>query len=183
MLMVESFGNVSFCCLCSTYTTNHVFVCTNNNYNAALHNLPFISTCLGKDSVSPGDNGVFKVIECSEKPSRLQTITKIEKENDTTIKIFGGLSAKLVLPTHMSYIMTFKEVSHRQLQFSVEITQRDPSMEDYDRLILTYESRAEENFYGFGEQFSCASVKGQKVPILVRYVVVGVDIFTQLNMY
>ncbi|KAL9545801.1 hypothetical protein MBANPS3_006978 [Mucor bainieri] len=134
----------------------------------SLHNQPFLSTCLGKDSVSPGDNGVFKITECSEKPSRLQTITKIQRENDTTIHIHGGLSAKLVLPTHMDYVMTFKEVSHRQLQFSVQVTHRDPSMEDYDRLILTYESRADEHFYGFGEQFSHASVKGQKVPILVR---------------
>ncbi|CEP11093.1 hypothetical protein [Parasitella parasitica] len=134
----------------------------------SLHNLPFLSTCLGKDSVSPGDNGVFKITEHSEKPSRLQSITKIEKENDTTVKVFGGLSAKLVLPTHMDYVMTFRQVSHRQLQFSVEITHRDPSMEDYNRLILTYESRPEEHFYGFGEQFSYVSVKGQKVPILVR---------------
>ncbi|KAI8641325.1 glycosyl hydrolases family 31-domain-containing protein [Parasitella parasitica] len=134
----------------------------------SLHNLPFLSTCLGKVSVSPGDNGVFKVTERNEKPSRLQSITKIEKENDTTVKIFGGLGTKLVLPTHLDYVMTFKQVSRRQLQFTAEITHRDPSMEDYDRLILTYESRAEEHFYGFGEQFSYASLKGQKVPILVR---------------
>lgn len=116
-----------------------------------------------------GDNGVFKITEKDEKPTRLQTITKIQRgEDDHTVKIYGGLGAKLVLPTHMDYVLTLKEVTHRQLQFTIDITQRDPSMNDYHRLILTYESRPDEHFYGFGEQFSHATMKGQKVPILVR---------------
>jgi hypothetical protein len=45
-------------------------------------------------------------------------------------------------------------------------------MADYYRLILAYESRPEEDFYGFGEQFSYSSLKGQKVPILVRYILI-----------
>jgi hypothetical protein len=68
----------------------------------------------------------------------------------------------------MDYILTLKEISHRQLQFSVDITHRDTAMEGYQRLMLTFESRPEEHFFGFGEQFSYASCKGQKVPILVR---------------
>lgn len=130
--------------------------------------MPFLSSSLGKDVVSPGDNGVFKVTETDEKLTRIQTITKIERENDSTIKIYGGLGVKLVLPTHMDYVFTFKEVSRRQLQFSVQIVHRDPAMKDYHRLMLTYESRPEEHFYGFGEQFSHTTLKGQKVPILVR---------------
>lgn len=109
------------------------------------------------------------MVETDEKPSRIQTITKIERGGtEDTVKIYGGLGEKLVLPTHMDYVFTFKEVSHRQLQFSVEIVHRDPSMNNYKRLMLIYESRPEEHFYGFGEQFSHASLKGQKVPILVR---------------
>ncbi len=130
--------------------------------------MPFLTSSLGKDVVSPGDNGVFKVTETDEKLTRIQTITKIEREDDSTIKIYGGLGAKLVLPTHMDYVFTFKEVSRRQLQFSVKIIHRDPAMKDYNRLMLTYESRPEEHFYGFGEQFSHSTLKGQKVPILVR---------------
>lgn len=136
----------------------------------ALQNMPFLSSSIGKDVITNADNGVFRVTETDEKFTRIQTITKIERENDSTIKIYGGLGPKLVLPTHMDYIFTFTEVSHRQLQFSVEIVQRDPSMNDFIRLFLTYESRPEEHFYGFGEQFSFASLKGQKVPILVRFV-------------
>lgn len=123
---------------------------------------------MGKDIITSEDNGVFRVTETDEKPTRLQTITKIEREDENTIKIYGGLGVKLVLPTHMDYIFTFKEVSNRQLQFSVEIVHRDPAMEDYKRILLTYESRPEEHFYGFGEQFSYTTLKGQKVPILVR---------------
>ncbi|KAI8991603.1 glycosyl hydrolases family 31-domain-containing protein [Mycotypha africana] len=134
----------------------------------SLHNIPFLSSSVGKDTISPGDNGVFRVTEHDEKPTCIQTITKIEKADESTVKIYGGLGPKLVVPTHMDYVMTFREVSHRQLEFSIEVTQRDPVMQDYARLFLTYETRAEEHFYGFGEQFSNTSLKGHKVPILVR---------------
>jgi hypothetical protein len=134
----------------------------------AIQNQPFLSSTLGIDEIICENNGVFKVTEQNERPTRIQTITKIEKADKDTIKIYGGLGLKLVLPTHMDYVFTFKELTHRQLQFSVEVTHRDNSMKDYSRLILTYESRPEEHFYGFGEQFSYASLKGQKVPILIR---------------
>jgi hypothetical protein len=124
---------------------------------------------MGQDQVSPGDNGVFKVTEHDESMTRLQTITKVERVNDTTIKIHGGLGTKLVPPTKMDYVMTFEETSPHQIQFSVEITKREAQMKKYDHLILAYETRPEEQFYGFGEQFSYSTLKGQKIPILVRY--------------
>lgn len=111
---------------------------------------------------------MIRVTEIDEKPTRIQTITKIERQDEKTVKIYGGLGIKLVLPTHMEYVFTFKEVSNRQLQFSVEIVHRDDIMKNYNRLLLTYESRPEEHFYGFGEQFSYSTLKGRKVPILVR---------------
>jgi hypothetical protein len=123
---------------------------------------------VGKDIVTTEDNGVFRITEVDEKSTRIQTITKVERVDEHTIKIYGGLGAKLVLPTHMDYTLTLKQLSHRQLAFSVDITHRDTAMENYQRLMLTYESRPEEHFFGFGEQFSYASCKGQKVPILVR---------------
>ncbi|RCH90520.1 hypothetical protein CU097_010011 [Rhizopus azygosporus] len=134
----------------------------------SIHNEPFLSSTIGTDDIITEGNGVFKVTERNERSTRIQTITKVEKTDKDTIKIHGGLGAKLVLPTHMDYVFTFKEISHRQLQFDVQVTHRDPSMKDFRRLILTYESRPEEHFYGFGEQFSYVSLKGQKVPILVR---------------
>ncbi|KAI9266997.1 glycosyl hydrolases family 31-domain-containing protein [Sporodiniella umbellata] len=134
----------------------------------SIQNQPFIFSNLGVDEIICENNGVFKVTEKSEQPTRIQTITKIEKADKDTIKIYGGLGPKFVLPTHMDYVLVFKELTHRQLQFSVEITQKDSRMQDYNRLILMYESRPEEHFYGFGEQFSFVSLKGQKVPILVR---------------
>lgn len=136
--------------------------------------MPFLSCSVGKDTVSSGENGVFKVTETDEKITRIQTVTKIERENESTIKVFGGLGPKFVLPTHMDYVFTFKEVSGRQLQFSVEILHRDDSMKEFNHIMITYESRPEEHFYGFGEQFSHTTLKGQKVPILVRYVIVKI---------
>lgn len=149
------------------YSTSTFFFFFSNLF-LAIQNQPFIFSTLGMDEIVCGNNGVFKVIEQNERPTRIQTITKIEKADKDTIKIHGGLGPKLVLPTHMDYILTFKELTHRQLQFSVQVTHKDSTMKGYNRLILTYESRPEEHFYGFGEQFSYASLKGQKVPILVR---------------
>ncbi|KAI8375380.1 glycosyl hydrolases family 31-domain-containing protein [Choanephora cucurbitarum] len=135
----------------------------------SIHNYPFLASSVGQTTISSGEqSGIFHISEQEAATTVLQTITRIERTNKSTIKIYGGLGAKLVLPTHMNYVFTIKEVSNRQLEFSAEILMRDDSMKDFRRLVLTYESRAEEHFYGFGEQFSFVSLKGQKVPILVR---------------
>ncbi|KAG1521582.1 hypothetical protein G6F52_006620 [Rhizopus delemar] len=84
----------------------------------SIQNQPFLSSTLGIDEIICENNGVFKVTEQNERPTRIQTITKIEKADKDTIKIYGGLGLKLVLPTHMDYVFTFKELTHRQLQFS-----------------------------------------------------------------
>ena len=133
-----------------------------------MHNLPFLSSSLGQDTLIEKENGVFRVMEVDEKPTLLQTITRIEKQDDVTLHIYGGLGTKLVLPTHMDYMLTLKQISSRQLEFSIQILHQDDTMKNYRRLILTNQSRPEEHFYGFGEQFSYTTLKGQKVPILVR---------------
>jgi hypothetical protein len=152
--------------------TPRFYVKTTRFMCIALQNQPFLFSSLGKDQMSTGENGVFKVTEHDEGITRIQTITKVERIDKSKVRIHGGLGTKLVLPTHMDYIFTFEELSSRQLQFSAEITHRDSTMADYYRLILAYESRPEEDFYGFGEQFSYSSLKGQKVPILVRYILI-----------
>ncbi|KAI8993192.1 glycosyl hydrolases family 31-domain-containing protein [Pilobolus umbonatus] len=134
----------------------------------SLQNQPFLASSLGVDEIQASENGTIKITENDDQFTRIQTITFIERIDESTIQLKGGLGAKLVLPTHMDYVFTFKEINHRQLQFWAEITHRDVSMENYKRLLMIYESRLEEQFYGFGEQFSSPSLKGQKVSIFVR---------------
>jgi alpha-glucosidase len=51
-----------------------------------------------------------------------------------------------------------------QLGFAASI-ETAQSQDDYNRLILTYASRVEELFYGFGEQYFADNAKGKTVPI------------------
>ncbi|SAM05871.1 hypothetical protein [Absidia glauca] len=151
----------------------------------SIHNEPFLSSTIGTDDfgmVSTTDSssdttkpstaaGVFTpVVEHDTSATRLQTITRIayDETEKGMVNIFGGLSPKLVLPTHMDYKLSFKEISPKQLELSVTVLNIDRPMEMYQRLLLTGLSRKEESFYGFGEQFHTVDHKGQKVPILVR---------------
>lgn len=102
----------------------------------------------------------------------LQTVTHIEKMDDKTVRICGGLGHRIVPPTHLDYELTLHELSLSQLKFSARIVRRDPAMANYRRLILVLESRPEESFYGFGESFSHINLKGRKVPVWIRYVLV-----------
>ncbi|KAI9323143.1 glycosyl hydrolases family 31-domain-containing protein [Dichotomocladium elegans] len=138
----------------------------------SLHNLPFLSSSLGTDEMTtaPYNDALYKITEHDEHPTRLQTITRIETSlaNKNQVRIMGGLGTKIVPPTHLNYEFVLTELSPTQLEFSANILNRDPAMKDYRRLMITFESRKEEDFYGFGEQFYYGSLKGHKVPILVR---------------
>lgn len=151
----------------------------------AIHGEPFLSSTIGTDdfgmapTTDPSSDTlkpaiaaeVFSpVVEHDTSATRLQTITRIayDETEKGVVNVFGGLSPKLVLPTHMDYKLSFKEISPKQLELSVTVLNIDRPMEMYQRLLLTGLSRKEESFYGFGEQFHTVDHKGQKVPILVR---------------
>ncbi|KAI8336256.1 glycosyl hydrolases family 31-domain-containing protein [Chlamydoabsidia padenii] len=149
----------------------------------SIHNEPFLSSTVGTDdygmatittdgSTEPTISaGVFTpVVEHDTLATRLQTITRIayDETESNVVNVFGGLSPKLVLPTHLDYKLSFKEISPKQLELFIKVLKCDRSMEKYQRLILTGLSRKEESFYGFGEQFCSIDHKGQKVPILIR---------------
>ncbi|KAI9269247.1 glycosyl hydrolases family 31-domain-containing protein [Phascolomyces articulosus] len=136
----------------------------------SLHNIPFLASSLGNDEIIPMEynDSLYKIVEHDEKPTRLQTIKQIRYGDNDTVIISGGLGTRIAPPTHMDYEFILRELSPHQLQFTVSITQRDPAMRDYQRLFLMYESHKDEDFYGFGEQFLYSSLKGHKVPILIR---------------
>ncbi|KAG2176274.1 hypothetical protein INT43_005508 [Umbelopsis isabellina] len=135
----------------------------------SLHNHPFVQSTLGEDDMGDGEGGCFDIKEHDEHLTVLQTIERVEHtKNSVTIK--GGLGTKLVPPTHVEYTFSFTEIAPKHLQFQVRIGKEGSGIHanTYKRAILTYESHKEEDFYGFGEQFSYSTLKGQKVPILVR---------------
>ncbi|CAO3608411.1 unnamed protein product [Cunninghamella echinulata] len=138
----------------------------------SIHNEPFLTSTQGMDEFNstPTNPGIIHIVEHDTLPTRLQTITKIayDPNDKKVINIYGGLGAKLVLPTHMDYIISFKEITPQQLELSINITRYDPSMENYKRLILTSSSRKEEQVYGFGEQYTTINHKKHKIPIFIR---------------
>ncbi|ORZ02729.1 glycosyl hydrolases family 31-domain-containing protein [Syncephalastrum racemosum] len=136
----------------------------------SIHNLPFLLSSSGQDDIHPSadDSGVFSIRERDDQSTMLQTVTRIEKVDDETVRIYGGLGHRIVPPTHLDYELSLHELSQSQLQFSARIVRRDPSMANYRRLILTFESRSEECFYGFGESPSHINFKGHKVPVWIR---------------
>lgn len=68
-----------------------------------------------------------------------------------------------------------------QLQFNLSTND-----EIYNHLSLSYESSADEHFYGFGEQFSYLDLKGQEIPVLTQEQGIGRGeplLSTAINLY
>lgn len=113
-------------------------------------------------------------MEHDEHITRLQTITRIETSNNQ-VRIYGGLGTKISPATHLDYEFILEELSPNQLHFTARIVNRDTPMANYQRLLLVFESHKDEDFYGFGEQYTYGSLKGHKVPIMIRYVCVYIQ--------
>lgn len=171
-MLEESFGSVSILWVLSLYyrhaTANNIEL-NQTIFTLALHNHPFVQSTLGEDYIGDGEGGCFKIVEHDEHLTVLQTITHVE-HTDKSVTIQGGLGHKLVPPTHTDYTFTFTDVSPKHLQFQARIGKEGSAIhsDTYRRVIVTYASNSDEEFYGFGEQFSYGTMKGQKVPILVR---------------
>ncbi|ORX56331.1 hypothetical protein DM01DRAFT_1334803 [Hesseltinella vesiculosa] len=136
----------------------------------SIHNEPFLLSTVGDDDFGTNDHGQLTITENDTLPIRLQTITKIAYDtmDKQVVHVSGGLGIKLVQPTHMDYVISFKEISPQQLEMQIHIPHRDPTMQNHKRLILSYMAGKEEEFYGFGQHYGAVNHKGQKVPILVR---------------
>jgi len=138
-----------------------------NNVYTALPDLPFVQSSCGQDQIIAGDGGVFKIIEAVDNPSNTtvsQTIDTITSK-DTGLHLNGTI--KFTNCQHIGYSFKLQELSEKQLDFSIQLGIAHDN-KDHHRIIFNFKSNAHEDFYGFGEQFSYSTLKGQKVPIFVR---------------
>jgi alpha-glucosidase len=87
-----------------------------------------------------------------------QTIESISTQG-RRLRLVGRLHCTT---RQVPYALEFEYRDAAQLRFELEV--HDPQ---FERVGLVYASDPEEAFFGFGEQFSFANLKGRRVPILV----------------
>ncbi|RCI06237.1 hypothetical protein CU098_012398 [Rhizopus stolonifer] len=127
-----------------------------------MKNKPFIQSSLGQDTFKNGDGGVFRITEIEDGPTNTtlsQTIQEVSFDKQTLV--FSGYLNFADQSHQIEYQAQFSAWNEKQLELHVSIN-------DGDRILLSFASNAGEDFYGFGEQFSYSTLKGQKVPIFVR---------------
>ncbi len=95
---------------------------------------------------------------------RTQTVDTIEMETDQqTLNIEGSLTGP---SCSVRYRLSFAPRTDKRLAFHVELLAEAPDSQKLNRLFLNFASRSEEQFFGFGEQYTYFDLKGRTVPIL-----------------
>lgn len=118
----------------------------------------FVSAAMGEETVEER-NGHFSVEDEVGDPHTDQTIDALRKTDGALV-----FSGRLLGDSEgVGYTLSFSAVDGDRLRFAVEVD--DPS---YDRVYLTYATRAEERFFGFGTQYTYFDLKGHEVPIFVQ---------------
>ncbi|KAJ1435627.1 glycosyl hydrolases family 31-domain-containing protein [Ochromonadaceae sp. CCMP2298] len=133
-----------------------------------LRSWPFITVGFATDTKPPIVDGNFKVSEWTLFETPYQSIKKVRMESNKEFIISGEVWG---LVTLASYEMRFYVPSNEkgeplpaQLAFEVHVTSQQGA---FNRVFLNYWCDAEENFYGFGTQYTYWNLKGRRVPILV----------------
>ena len=127
----------------------------------------FLAMAIGSAKITE-TRGSFTFKNRIRKYCTQQTISSIKK-------IDNGLEIKGHFQPHRfgqekcagDYRVIFKEVGLGKLDFSAEIVSHSTQSDsEYNRLYLTYESTKEEQFFGFGMQYTYANMKGRRLTVL-----------------
>ncbi|QIN82013.1 alpha-glucosidase [Rubrobacter tropicus] len=118
----------------------------------------FVSAARGEETVEER-NGHFSVEDEVEGLLPDQTIDALRRRDGNLVlsgRLVGGSGS-------VAYTVAFSAVDGNRLRFEVEVD--DPS---YDRVYLTYATRPEERFFGFGAQYTYSDLKGHEVPVFIQ---------------
>lgn len=99
------------------------------------------------------DGGVFEITETDSPQTQTQTIEYIQQQDALVLEGY--------LEGNISYRFSVRPFNEKQITFQVSIA-------SHKRVYVTFSSHPNEDIYGFGEQFSFSTLKGQKVPVFVR---------------
>lgn len=126
-----------------------------------LQSSPFVTIGYATDTKPPIVDGNFKVNEWTIFETPYQSIKSVV-HTDSTFAVRGDVWG---LVTRASYEFTLK-YSPGSNQLSFHLT-ASAVQGNFNRLFLNHWSDPEENFYGFGVQYTHWNMKGRRVPILV----------------
>jgi alpha-glucosidase (family GH31 glycosyl hydrolase) len=118
----------------------------------------FVSAARGEETIHQS-RGHFFIEDEVEGIRPDQTIDRLEKRGEALV-VAGELTSEG--SEDVDYSLSFSPVSGERLRFEVE------AEEPYDRVYLTYASKPEEHFFGFGVQYTYFDLKGRKIPILIQ---------------
>lgn len=125
--------------------------------------MAFVMAAQGDEEVSER-KGSFKIRDRIRSLFLTQRIDGIEQDQ-------GSLRLKGVVSNggeEIPYVVTFTAVTEDQCAIDARIDD-----ERVNRIIFTSASSSEEQFFGFGEQFSYVNMKGRRVPIFIMEQGVG----------
>jgi hypothetical protein len=139
--------------------------------------VPFISASAGHDLVT-GSSGAFNITKVDQDVCQGQSIKQARNVdyrdalNSNAVQLNGKLldCGGIDLP----YAATFyvpKDL-HDRVAFEIDVSP-STSGKKFEKVYLSFDSNAGEDFYGLGAQASFASLKNQSVPIFTREQGVG----------
>lgn len=118
----------------------------------------FLAAARGSETVTE-HRGLFRVRDRLEETWNRQTVERASLDGERLV-LTGRLMADRG-SGGIPYTLAF-EPADGALRFEAAV---DPARAN--RIILTYATHADEQFHGFGEQFSHFNLKGHRVPVLV----------------
>ncbi len=107
------------------------------------------------------NRGSYDITDRIVRECPVQTVD-LQERSGAAVTLSGTLTGP---DCASAYTLRFSEVSGNQLGFDLRITGTDPAI---NRVSLVYASRADEGFFGFGEQFTYLNQKGRRFPIIVQ---------------
>lgn len=120
----------------------------------------FVAAGKGQEDVEES-RGSFTFRDRILKQCADQTISEIRREGPRLL-VCGILSGSNV-QDKTDYVFSLEARGDHQIALELSVTRSD-----YNRAWLTYASEPDEQFFGFGEQFSCFDLKGKRVPIFIQ---------------
>jgi sulfoquinovosidase len=107
--------------------------------------------------------GAFDVTDTVSSQYFFSSVDTVEVIDPSSIAVHGTLADS---KSTIGFRMAFRAAAKNQLQFLIQV--EGTSVDQYNRVFLSYASSADEAFFGFGQQLTYFNQKGNIIPIIVQ---------------